>query len=60
MDGGELHDNELLLLMLDNELSHEDSEYEELDGLCLLEDRLELLDDLDRCDEDCEPLYTYL
>ena len=38
MDGGEVHDIELLLLLLDIELSNEESEDEELDRLCLLED----------------------
>ena len=38
MDGGETHEIELLLLLLDSELTHEESEDEELDRLCLLED----------------------
>ena len=38
MDGGEVHDIELLLLLLDKEITHEESEDEELDRLCLLED----------------------
>ena len=55
-DGGEVHDNELLLVLLDNELSHEESEDEKLDRLCLLKDWLELLDDLDGGDEDCDDM----
>ena len=38
MDGGETHEIELLLLLLDKELTHEESEDEELDRLCMLED----------------------
>ena len=38
MDGGEVHDIELLLLLLDIELFNEESEDEELDRLCLLKD----------------------
>ena len=37
-DGGEVDNIELLLLLLDKELTHEESEGEELDRLCLLED----------------------
>ena len=36
-DGGEVHEFELLLLLLNNELTHEESEEKELDELCLLE-----------------------
>ena len=38
MDGGVVHDIELLLLLLDKDITHEESEDEELDRLCLLED----------------------
>ena len=56
MDGGETHEIELLLLLLDNKLTHEESEDEELDRLFLLDDLLELLDDLNSCDEDFEDI----
>ena len=56
MDGGETHEIGLLLLLLDNELTNEESEDEELDRLFLLDDLLELLDDLNSCDEDFEDI----
>ena len=46
-DGGELEETELLLLMLECELMHSDSEEEELEILRKLRELLELLMDIE-------------